>query len=262
MCQKTFHDFKQKHRDIVGNIRTREHETISKLGSYKPADSTFGESVHAYDKISERVDRMKQKIIQSKQAQDDYSRDSLSVAMDKKAMTFRDFYKAKPFDSDNESDSSYGSDSGSDDDEDRFAQGLDGASNLKKGKRELYESQLKKAQAGRGVNLHVTTRGDFTKSEMSTPGLPPHGRTLDSASRHSKDFIIKGRGTPTSSRRSKGQEANSQYHFQKNERKILNASNVNNLKGQNEVIQRMIDRTGKSVISKNDKDTLSISSIN
>lgn len=56
-------------------------------------------------------------------------------------------------------------------------------------------------------------------------------------------------------------EDNGQYHLKNNEKKMLNQSNAHNLKGQNEVIQRMIDRTGKSVVSKNDfKDTLSMSS--
>ena len=50
-------------------------------------------------------------------------------------------------------------------------------------------------------------------------------------------------------------------HLQKNERKLLNKSNVHLLKGQNEVIQRMIDRSGKSVISKNDaNETMSMAS--
>lgn len=154
---------------------------------------------------------MKEKILQSKQAQEDYSRDSLSVAMDKKAMTFRDFYTAKPFDSDASSSGSEQSDS--EDDADAEASLFDAASNLGKGKRQLYDSQVKKAKADRQqLHLNKTQLGEFTKSEATTPA---HRRKQqDSASRQSKDFIIKGRGTPTSSRRSKaGNETSSQYHF-------------------------------------------------
>lgn len=160
----------------MGNIRTREHDTISRIGSQRPldAESTQGYSVNAYDRINEQISQMKEKIIQSKLAHDDFSRDQLRVEeTDKKAMTFRDFYKANPFDSDDDnSNDSYYSGSGSGRSADDTANPVeDGASHLKKGKRELYESQLKKAQAGRQTNLNSTTRVDFSQSEYSTSGL-------------------------------------------------------------------------------------------
>ena len=143
VCEKTFHDFKKTHREVMGSLRTREHDTISKLGSFKPSESIFGDEAIAdpYDRINEQVEKVKEKIIMSKQAQENYSRDSLSVAIEKKAMTFRDFYKAKPFDSDEEDDeSSYdGSSEDSQDAADSTAQQLGASSGFNKGKRDLYE---------------------------------------------------------------------------------------------------------------------------
>ena len=57
-------------------------------------------------------------------------------------MTFRDFYKSKPLDSDEgDSNDSFYSGSGSEDEADESANPVDnGLSNLKKGKRELYQS--------------------------------------------------------------------------------------------------------------------------
>ena len=34
---KTFIDYRKKHRDVMGNIRTREHDTISRVASAKPS---------------------------------------------------------------------------------------------------------------------------------------------------------------------------------------------------------------------------------
>lgn len=180
VCSKTFNDFKQQHRSIVGEIRTREHDTISRLGSERPPDveSTHGYTVDAYDRISQQVNLMKQKIMKSKQEHEDFREDDFRAeqSADKKAMTFRDFYKAKPFDNDNDdSDDSFYSGSRSDEDEaDDYANPVDdGATrHLKKGKKELYESQLRKAQANRQTtnNMNSTARLDLTRSEVSTPG--------------------------------------------------------------------------------------------
>lgn len=106
--------------------------------------------------------------------------------------------------------------------------------------------------------MNSTLNGSF----IGQPFDETAKQSIDQSSRQSKDFIIRVKGTPTNSARSKMADDNSQYHLKKNERKILNQSNAHHLKGQNEVIKRMIDRTGKSVVSKNEfKDNMSITSL-
>ena len=50
--RKTFNDLKSKHRDVMGNIRMREHETISRLGSAKPSNRADNTSTTAYERIN------------------------------------------------------------------------------------------------------------------------------------------------------------------------------------------------------------------
>jgi hypothetical protein len=50
--RQTFHDIKKKHRDVMGNIRMREHESISRLASAKPSKRIDNSSVSAYDRIN------------------------------------------------------------------------------------------------------------------------------------------------------------------------------------------------------------------
>lgn len=50
--RKTFNDLRSKHRDVMGNIRMREHETISRIGSAKPSNRGDGKSTSAYERIN------------------------------------------------------------------------------------------------------------------------------------------------------------------------------------------------------------------
>ena len=49
---KTFHDFKRKHRDVMGNIRMREHDAVSRLASEKPSKQGSSTAASAYEKIN------------------------------------------------------------------------------------------------------------------------------------------------------------------------------------------------------------------
>ena len=53
--QKTFYDYKRRHRDVMNNIRYREYNTMSRVAQSKPLKKTNTDSSNAYEKIDQRV---------------------------------------------------------------------------------------------------------------------------------------------------------------------------------------------------------------
>ena len=97
--KSTYGDLKKKHRETINTVRTREFDTFRKVAS------RGGEGSHAYNKINAEVANIKDKILKAQKAKN-FLQEDFMEAIDKKAMTFRDFYKAQQSSDDEDSDDS------------------------------------------------------------------------------------------------------------------------------------------------------------